>query len=57
MAKIRSEVSENLKWRLTDIFSSDEEFKTLLKDVFYNLITLIIQFNSYLPITKGYWSR
>ena len=33
MAKIRSEVSENLKWRLTDIFSSDEEFKALLKDV------------------------
>ena len=33
MAKVRSEVSENLKWRLTDIFSSDEEFKALLKDV------------------------
>ena len=33
MAKIRSEVSENLKWRLTDIFSSDDEFKALLKDV------------------------
>ena len=33
MAKIRSEVSENLKWKLTDIFSSDEEFKALLKDV------------------------
>lgn len=33
MAKLRSEVGENLKWRLTDIFSSDEEFKTLLKDV------------------------
>ena len=33
MAKLRSEVGENLKWRLTDIFSSDEEFKALLKDV------------------------
>ena len=33
MAKIRSEVSENLKWRLTDIFKDDEEFKALLKDV------------------------
>ncbi len=33
MAKIRSEVSENLKWRLTDIFKDDDEFKTLLKDV------------------------
>ena len=33
MAKIRSEVSENLKWKLTDIFRSDDEFKALLKDV------------------------
>ena len=33
MAKVRSEVSENLKWRLTDIFKDDEEFKALLKDV------------------------
>ena len=33
MAKVRSEVSENLKWKLTDIFKSDEEFTALLKDV------------------------
>ena len=33
MAKIRSEVSENLKWKLTDIFKDDEEFKALLKEV------------------------
>lgn len=33
MAKVRSEVSENLKWRLTDIFKNDDEFKALLKDV------------------------
>ena len=33
MAKIRSEVSENLKWKLTDIFNNDEEFKALLKEV------------------------
>lgn len=33
MAKIRSEVSENLKWRLTDIFKNDDEFVALLKDV------------------------
>ena len=33
MAKKRSEVSENLKWKLTDIFKDDEEFKALLKDV------------------------
>ena len=33
MAKVRSEVSENLKWRLTDIFKDDDEFKALLKDV------------------------
>lgn len=33
MAKIRSEVSDNLKWKLTDIFANDDEFKALLKDV------------------------
>ena len=33
MAKIRSEVSENLKWKLTDIFNNDDEFKALLKEV------------------------
>ena len=33
MAKKRSEVSENLKWKLTDIFKSDEEFEALLDDV------------------------
>ena len=33
MAKLRSEVNENLKWKLTDIFSSAEEFKSLLKEL------------------------
>ncbi|MBE5742169.1 MAG: oligoendopeptidase F [Clostridiales bacterium] len=33
MAKLRSEVSENLKWDLTGIFKNDEEFKSLLKTV------------------------
>ena len=33
MAKIRSEVSDNLKWKLTDIFANDDEFKALFKDV------------------------
>lgn len=33
MAKNRNEVSENLKWRLTDIFKDGEEFENLLADV------------------------
>ncbi len=33
MSKNRNEVSENLKWKLTDIFSSDDEFEKLLEDV------------------------
>ena len=33
MPKQRSEVKENLKWKLTDIFESDEEFEGLLKEV------------------------
>lgn len=33
MAKKRSEVSENLKWKMTDIFKSEEEFEQLLKKV------------------------
>ena len=33
MAKKRSEISENLKWKLTDIFENEEEFHALLKDV------------------------
>ncbi len=33
MPKQRSEVKENVKWKLTDIFESDEEFEGLLKEV------------------------
>ena len=33
MAKVRSEISENLKWDLSGIFKSDEDFKVALKNV------------------------
>lgn len=33
MSKKRSEVSENLKWKMTDIFKDDAEFDALLKEV------------------------
>ena len=33
MSKNRNEVSENLKWRMSDIFKDDDEFENLLNDV------------------------
>ena len=33
MSKKRSEVAENLKWRLTDIFKDQKEFDDLLENI------------------------
>ena len=33
MTKIRSEVNENLKWDLTKIYKTDEEFTKSLKEI------------------------